>query len=271
MRYIDHNCFGENVAMTLNKNIFLYFTLLLACTVLLSSCASTQDQSVMGEASEISDPFESTNRKIFKFNEVVDGNIIHPTVDAYRYVVPTEVRNGVHNFLRNLNSPVIFANQLLQGDIDGAGMVLFRATVNTFVGFGGIFDFAGKEGFEYEGEDFGQTLAVWGFDHGPYLVMPIIGPSSARDYVGYIVDSFADPLRWYLFDIDKEDVYYAGTGVRYLDLRDQLMDVMEELQESSIDYYASTRSIYYQRRNAMVNDEGQNLIGSSAIPDYDDE
>lgn len=259
----------------MNKNIFKIgkTSILFAgvCGALLvAGCASNQDQSVMGDEVAISDPLESTNRAVFKFNEAVDDAIIHPVVKGYRFVVPKEARNSLGNFLRNLNSPVIFANEVLQGDLEGAGNVVLRAVINTFAGFGGLFDFAGKEGLPHEGEDFGQTLATWGLDHGPYLVVPILGPSTARDSVGYIVDGFADPLRWYLFNIEKPGIYYTRAGLQYLNVRDELMDVLEDLRNSSIDYYASTRSIYYQRREALVNDENPDDAVAVSIPDYDE-
>ncbi len=257
--------------MAFYRHKILNFALLLGALFVISSCAGREDQSVMDDGTEISDPFEASNRAVFKFNNVVDDNVIHPVLKGYRYVTPKFARTGLDNFLTNLKSPVIFANQVLQGDVDGAGNVLFRATVNTLIGVGGLFDVAGYEGYPHESEDFGQTLAVWGLDHGPYLVVPIVGPSSLRDYVGYLVDGFADPLRWYLFNVEKEGLFYTKVGVEYMNLRDQLMDILEELESSSIDYYAATRSIYYQRRNALVND--QDTEGSTnvfAIPDYDE-
>ncbi len=237
----------------------------------LGACASSQDHLVMSDdGSQIYDPLENTNRMIFGFNESVDDNIIHPIVKGYRFVVPQEARNGLGNFLRNLKSPVLFANEVLQGDIEGAKTVLLRAAINTFTGFGGIFDFAGKEGLPHQAEDFGQTLATWGLENGPYLVVPVLGPSTARDSVGYIVDGYADPLRWYLFNIEKTGIQYTRMGLGYLDLRNDLMDVLEDLRNSSIDYYASTRSIYYQRREALVNDENPDDAVSVSIPDYDE-
>lgn len=247
-----------------NKSLLL-LGFALSFSGFLGGCASSQEPSGFGN-SEISDPFESVNRKVFSFNTVVDDNVIHPVVRGYRGVVPKGARNGVHNFLLNLKSPVNFANQVLQGDIEGAGTVFVRASVNTLVGLGGVFDVAAAEGIAFEGEDFGQTLAVWGVDHGPYLVVPVLGPSSTRDYVGYVVDGFADPLRFYLTNIDKDDLYFAKIGADYLDIRHQLIDVLEDLEASSIDYYAATRSIYYQRREAQVNDE---RAGNVAIPDFD--
>lgn len=245
------------------------FGLLAAMLVLVGGCASTQDE-VYYNTQAIDDPFESVNRAVFDFNEAVDGAIIHPALKGYRAVVPKPARTGLDNFLNNLQSPIYFANEILQGDFDDAGTVFVRASANTFTGFGGLLDVAAYEGITHESEDFGQTLATWGVGHGPYVVVPLIGPSSTRDYIGFMVDGFADPLRWYLFNIDEDHIYYTRTGLDYLNLRNNLMDLLEELQKSSIDYYAATRSIYVQRRDAMVNDEDPDANMGPAIPDYDD-
>lgn len=220
---------------------------------------------------EINDPFESYNRAVFKFNAGVDKILIHPTLKAYRTVVPRIARTGVRNFFRNLKSPIIFVNQVLQGDVLGARDVFVRATVNTLLGIGGLFDLAGYEGIEYETEDFGQTLAVWGVDHGPYVVVPFLGPSSLRDYIGYGVDSFADPVRLYYHNVDREEVYYAKLAGDYVLLRLELMDVLEDLEQTSFDYYAATRSTYYQNRAALIADSSDEFfVSAPAIPDYDD-
>lgn len=258
---------GDNDFRFIKKGVLLVSVV---SALALAGCASMDDNTVMDDGVVISDPLEDTNRAVFEFNQAVDDSIIHPVVKGYRFVVPDEARNSLGNFLRNLKSPVIFANEVLQGDLEGARTVLLRAVINTFAGFGGLFDFAGKHGLPHEGEDFGQTLATWGLDHGPYLVVPILGPSTARDSVGYIVDGYADPLRWYLFNIDKPGIFYTKTGLEYLNLRDELMDLLEDLRNSSIDYYASTRSIYYQRREALVNDENPDDAVAVSIPDYDE-
>jgi phospholipid-binding lipoprotein MlaA len=235
----------------MTKNNLATILLVAGTSLVLGACSTNSEY----REGSMTDPFESSNRTIFAFNKAVDKVVIHPVVKGYRFIVPEPGRKGLRNFLRNLKSPVTLANEVLQGDVDGAGKVVLRAVVNTLVGVGGVFDVAGAEGYEYEQEDFGQTLGAWGVGHGPYLVLPILGPSSARDYAGYIVDSFADPLRWYLFNIDEEGWYYAKVGVEYLDLRESLVDVLEELEKSSIDYYAAVRSTYYQRREALVRDD----------------
>lgn len=242
-----------------------------AALMMLPACSSTRSEPIMAGNVEVHDPFEGANRAIFAFNNVVDKTLIHPVAKGYNKVVPKPVRTGVDNVLHNLKSPVTFANQALQGDVKGAGNVFVRAVVNTFVGFGGLFDVAAKEGIAYEQEDFGQTLGVWGVPHGPYVVVPVIGPSSLRDYAGYAVDSYADPLRWYLFNTDHEEIYYGKVGMEYLSLRASLVETLEDLEKSSIDYYAATRSAYYQRREALVNDQDPENGGGEAIPDYSEE
>jgi len=217
----------------------------------------------------INDPLENMNRKVFAFNTVIDRAIIHPIVDGYRMVVPSFARKGIHNFLANLSSPVDFMNQTLQGDVSGATRVAERFAINTMVGVGGLFDVAGYEGLTREQEDFGQTLGKWGVDHGAYLVTPVFGPLSARDAAGFMVDGFADPLRMYWFNTDEKHLHYTRMGLGYLDLRNNLKDVLEDLQRSSIDYYAATRSIYYQRRDALVRDEDQ-TSSSAATSGFDD-
>lgn len=219
----------------------------------------------------IYDPLEEQNRRVFAFNEAIDDAFINPIVYGYQTVVPEPARKGVGNALQNIRTPTIFMNQVLQGDMEGAGTALLRGVINTIVGIGGIFDVAKYVGLEHEHEDFGQTLAKWGVDHGPYMVVPVVGPSSARDYVGIFVDSYADPLRWYLFNVDKEGIYFGKLGADYLNLRSDLIAILEDLEKSSIDYYAAMRSTYYQRRQALVNDQDPDASGyATDIPDYDD-
>jgi phospholipid-binding lipoprotein MlaA len=217
------------------------------------------------ETETISDPFEGYNRVIFKFNDAVDQNIMVPVVKGYRAVVPPPVRNGVHNVLTNLKSPITIGNQLLQGDLTGAADATTRMVVNTLLGLGGIFDVAADGGLENEPEDFGQTLAVWGVPHGPYVIVPFLPPSSVRDYSGTLADMYVDPTRLWLMNTDREGVYYAKFGVGVLDTRNEFLDALADLRKNAIDYYATVRSAYAQRRAAEVADSA----GSGAdIPDY---
>ncbi len=219
----------------------------------------------------IYDPLEETNRAIFAVNDALDQAVARPVAKAYRAVTPQLARDGVRNFLQNLRTPVNLANQLLQGDIEGAAGDLSRFAMNTTIGIGGLFDVAAETGLEHEHEDFGQTLAVWGFDHGPYFVLPLMGPSSLRDSTGLLVDILADPVRLYLFNTDQHEWAYARTGATFLSTREELLDVIDDLRANSFDYYAAMRSAYIQHRAALVRDEAEPTGGAMAIPDYDDE
>ena len=243
---------------------FLQTLSICALGLSLAACSTTE------QASGINDPFERTNRAVFAFNTVVDDAVIEPVIEGYRAVTPRPARSGLRNFLRNLRSQVNFANQALQGDVEGATNVALRATINTFVGGLGLFDVAGHEGMRYEPEDFGQTLAVWGLGHGPYFVMPFFGPSSLRDGTGFAVDGFADPLNFYLDNIGEESLVAYRTGGSYLDLRNSLQDLLTDLQANSFDYYAATRSAYYQSREALVSDAASGRSSGVSYSGFDD-
>jgi len=159
--------------------------IVLMAAVTLSACASTQNSTEFGE---VYDPIEPVNRQIFAFNDAVDEVALEPAAEVYRDTLPETIRTGIANILRNLRTPLIFGNQVLQGDMEGAGTALVRFVTNTLAGLGGFLDPAGENGFEFEEEDFGQTLAVWGVGEGPYMVLPLLGPSNLRDTVGFVVD-----------------------------------------------------------------------------------
>lgn len=243
-------------------------TLVIGLSLLtLTSCASHQDPSLTGG---IADPFEGMNRAVFAFNEGADAIILKPIAEGYRFVIPKPARTGVRNALRNLKSPVTFGNEVLQGDIDGAAKVLTRAAINSLIGVGGLFDVAGYEGIEYEEEDFGQTLGVWGIGHGPFMIAPIMGPGSFRDFSGRVVDTVMDPLYWWLSNTDQEEWLYARMGVQAVSTREELLDVLSELKMGAIDYYATIRSVYVQNRAALVADRDPNDAFFNDIPDYEE-
>jgi len=229
------------------KNRFTKHVLLTAAFIAFVGCSSKQ-------TSEISDPWESRNRFVHNINTHADEIVLEPIAKGYRYAVPQVARSGVRNVLRNLKSPTNFANEVLQGDLDGAGHVFTRASINTLVGVGGLFDVAGHEGLTHTSEDFGQTLAVWGIDHGPYLVVPFYGPSSVRDFTGIVADAYADPLNRWLVNTDEMGWAYGRLGLTIIDTREALLDALNDLQKNSIDYYATLRSVYAQNRQALITD-----------------
>lgn len=248
------------------SHIFRVFSVFVLCLSLVA-CSTTHDTTLSSQG--IYDPLEGTNRAVFAFNNGVDEAVIDTTVRGYRSVVPGPARSGLRNVLRNVQSPVIFANQVLQGDAEGAKNVLLRASINTLVGFGGVFDFAGAEGIPYEPEDFGQTLAVWGVGHGPYLVLPFFGGVSLRNAGGIGVDGLSDPLSRYWNNIDEDHLNYTRFGLGYLDLKDSLYDSLRDLEGNSFDPYAAVRSAYYQNRSSLISDNGR-LLSADVTSSFDE-
>ncbi|MDB9738827.1 VacJ family lipoprotein [Candidatus Pelagibacter sp.] len=206
---------------------------------------------------EVKDCFESVNRATFKFNQVLDNAIFEPVAKAYR-ILPSPVRAGTSNALDNLSSLVTIPNNVLQGEFKKAGVNTGRFIVNTTVGVVGVFDVAKKIGFpEYEKEDYGQTLGVMGVGAGCYVILPILGPSTARDTVG----SFANLIggdAWYNVTAAKDTQhfsdfdYWASRAGMGIDFRAKNIDSFENLEKNSMDFYASVRSLYLQDRQRKI-------------------
>lgn len=239
-----------------------------ALSLTLGACASNRVE--VGNGLTVNDPMEETNRAVMHVNEALDKVVLEPVARGYRFAVPEAFRHVVRNFLRNLKSPVIIANQLLQGDLEGTANSTGRFVINTLAGFGGILDLAEQGGIPYEPEDFGQTLAVWGVGNGPYLVIPVLGPSTVRDATGSLVDMYADPLRIYLFNTGREEWHYGRVATSIIDQREEMLDIVDDLRRNSFDYYAAVRSAYIQRRHALVNDLNPDAATGPAIPEYTD-
>jgi phospholipid-binding lipoprotein MlaA len=197
------------------------------------------------------DPFESTNRVVFDANDALDKAVALPVAQAYVDVVPEFARNGVHNFLANLDLPATFANDVLQGEIDRAGQTLARLAINTTVGVGGLMDVGAELDIPAHTEDFGQTLAVYGVEEGPYLVLPLLGPSNPRDAVGMGADVFFDPLTYARYDGQTFWSVLRFVG-EVIDTRSRNIDSLDAVERGSIDYYAALRSLYRQQRNNEI-------------------
>ncbi|HUO90487.1 MAG TPA: VacJ family lipoprotein [Rhizomicrobium sp.] len=199
------------------------------------------------------DPWEPTNRDMLKINGKIDKYFVIPTVGIYFFLVPEGGRHSVHNFLQNLSLPDVFVNDVLQGEPGRAAQTLERFTINSTIGLGGFFDPATTHfHVPAHGEDFGQTLAVWGAPEGPYLVLPFLGPQPPRDAIGLATDALVlDP--WNYVHFNQHLWWDAG---RYyftlLDLRGQTYQTVQGIQRSSVDYYASLRSLYRQLRNNEI-------------------
>jgi len=231
------------------------------CGLGLAGCATAP---ASPEALAANDPYEQTNRDMLKFNAKVDKYFVIPTVGIYFLLVPEGGRRGVHNFLGNLSLPTIFVNDMLQGELSRAGKSIWRLAINSTVGIAGFWDPASKIGIPGHGEDFGQTLAVWGAKEGPYLVLPFFGPSNPRDATGLIVDTAIDPTNQIHI---KQHLWWAA-GREYftlLDLRAQTYQTVRGIQRNSVDYYSSLRNFYRQFRNEQIRN-GRNRTDD--LPDF---
>lgn len=215
------------------------------------------------------DPLEGMNRGIFWFNEQVDTVLLRPAAQVYRAVLPTPAQNGVRNAMRNLRSPLDFANQLLQADVEGAMNVLGRFIINSTIGLAGLIDVAAENGIPYEYESLDQTFAVWGIPEGPYLVLPILGPSSVRDAAGLAGELYADPVTNWAQNTDRDWIVYTRAGLVGVSTRADLLEPLDDLKRNSMDYYAAMRALYRQRRDGQIRDGAPDPSSLPAIPDYD--
>lgn len=203
-----------------------------------------------GSAPNRQDPFEPVNRAVFQFNDKADQVVLKPVAQTYKAVTPQLVRTGVGNFFGNIADLLSAANDLLQGKGQAAGDDLGRVLLNTSFGLGGFLDFATQAGIEKHDQDFGQTLGVWGMGPGPYLVLPIFGPSSARDGVGTLVQTYVDPVT----NIPDVDWRNSLWGLRLVNARTQLLGTEGLLEEAAIDKYTFVRHAYLQRRRNLIFD-----------------
>jgi phospholipid-binding lipoprotein MlaA len=246
---------GRDLGKSLNR---YRLQAVLALGVCLGACSTTP------EAVEQNDPFEPVNREVFDFNHSLDDRVALPVATFYHSVAPEEIRDHLHYFLSNLHLPVTFANDVLQGHFERGGQAIGRFAANSTLGVAGVFDVATDWGMPQHDEDFGQTMGFYGVGEGPYLVLPLTGPTVPRDLAGGFVDHYLDPLG-YLHLKNKLIWSWPRTFLSFVDTRSRSIDTLREIQRSSIDLYATTRSLYRQSRdNAIRNGE----VDVTGLPDF---
>ncbi len=196
----------------------------------------------------VNDPLESMNRSIFSFNQFAQGLLFKPLAMMYRDLLPPEIQDAVAGILETLHAPITLANDLLQGEPERAAETLGRFAINGTVGIAGIFDIASGMGMKGHSEDFGQTLAVWGSGEGMYLVLPLFGPSGLRDGIGLGVDILIDPLTYYASFPQRS----SRTMARGIDELAGVVDSLDDIERTSIDFYATLRSLYRQQRDDQI-------------------
>jgi phospholipid-binding lipoprotein MlaA len=209
-------------------------------------------------AAEVSDPLESVNRGVFWFNEQADRFVIKPVAKGYDWLLPRPVKRGVSNVFDNLFTPVVAVSDLLQGNFQESAEDVGRFVVNSTVGVVGIFDVATGWGLEKRREDIGQAFGAWGIGSGPYLVLPILGPSSVRDGVGLVGNYFLLPQNY----IEDDGVRWGVIALGGIDTRYRLLDASTVLEQAALDRYAFVRSSYTQHRQNLV----ENKDAGKAVP-----
>lgn len=249
---------------------FILALMLLATPAMLSACADMpKTPAEQAEANATNDPLEPMNRTIFNVNDFLDRLLIRPLAELYRNMVPPPVRDRITGITNNMKEPVIFANNLLQGEFGKAGTTFERFGTNTILGGAGMFDVATGWGLQQQTGDFGQTLAVWGVHEGPYLVLPLFGPSNFRDGLGLGVDMVMSPWGYLAYDGGN------GTGNRFeissfsaegLTRREENIEGLDALRSGSLDFYAQMRSVYRQYRAKQIGN--QPTTGMPKFEDY---
>jgi phospholipid-binding lipoprotein MlaA len=226
----------------------------------LAGCASDDNK----EAQQADDPLEPMNRFFFDFNQRLDRHAALPAASFYASAVPTGVRGNVHNLLTNLGGPVNVANDLLEAEFVNAGEAGARFLVNTTIGVVGIFDVATDWGLPERSRDFGETLGVYGIGQGPYLVLPFRGPTSVRDFAGGYVDGYFSPLH-FLHYSGSTYVGLVKSSLGSVDNRSANIVTYRDIERASVDYYATMRAYYRQRRERQVEDKA---VQTAELPDF---
>lgn len=255
--------------MSLRRH-FALAILLLSLPVILSACADLpKSPEAQAEAKLTNDPLEPMNRTIFDVNDFLDRLLIRPLAELYRATVPPGLRDRVANVVSDMKEPVIFANDLLQGRLNSAGTSLERFGINTTLGVAGMWDVATGWDLQQQTGDFGQTLSSWGIKEGPYLVLPLFGPSNFRDAIGLGVDSVMSP--WgHIAALGgngvENRVNFSYLGADGLTQREQNIEPLDALREGSLDFYAQMRSVYRQYRDKQLGTSN----GPNSLPKFED-
>lgn len=234
---------GRFMASHISKSLIIFFLIFASSSV---------------KAQDISDPLEGFNRGIFWFNDKLDVYVMEPVARGYDYITPQPVQKGIGNFFENLRYPKYLVSDLVQFKFAQAAEHTGRFIVNSTIGLVGLVDVAKQIGLEQHEEDFGLALAYYGVPPGPYLVLPLLGPSNVRDGIGRVVDSFLDPIGWVSYtslDSDSKLAIILGTkSLDFIDQRAGLIEAIETAKESSVDYYLFLQGAYYQHRRGVLYD-----------------
>jgi len=236
----------------------------MALALLAGGCAATPAAPEEADAATPSDPLEGMNRFFFDINQRVDRHAGEPVAAAYKQDVPQTVRGSLHNVLDNLGGPVTVANDLLEVQFTNAGIAAGRFLVNTTIGLAGIFDVATDWGLPERNRDFGETMGTYGVPPGPYLVLPLRGSTDVRDFAGNYLDGFVTPLHFVRYD-GSNYVGLMKSTLGSMDNRSANLVTYEDIERASVDYYATMRTLYTERRARLVEDR---TVRTASLPDF---
>ncbi|MDD3371751.1 MAG: VacJ family lipoprotein [Alphaproteobacteria bacterium] len=237
------------------RRLLLTLALLTLPAMLPAFAELPKSPEAQAEAIEVNDPLEPVNRAVFDVNDFLDRLLIKPLTELYRFAIPDYLRERIANILSNMGEPVIFANNLLQGETSRAAVTAQRFVVNTTVGLAGMYEVAEDLDLARQPGDFGQTLYSWGLGSGPYIVLPLFGPSNIRDAIGLGVDMVMSPWQWIAARggrAVKNEVVYTSFAANGLTRREENLEAYDALRTGALDFYAQMRSIYRQYRNRQL-------------------
>lgn len=247
----------------MNKTVILVIRAVIVPLLVLSliGCAN------LGSKGDPRDPFEGLNRSIYSFNDAVDRTVIDRLSRLYQAITPSFVDQGITNFFSNINDIVVVVNDILQLKLGQAVSDITRFVFNSTLGIGGLIDVATPLGLDKHNEDFGQTLARWGFGSGPYIVIPILGPSTLRDATGYVAaTTLVSPLSY----IDNTAHYAGVLALNYVDFKADLLSAESLIAETAIDEYEFTKNAYFDYRDNLINDR-ENVLPEDDLLDLEAE
>jgi len=226
--------------------------LLLAIGAGCAKVPPASDPEALADFKETNDPLEPTNRVLYVINNGLDRFLLRPVAQAYHKVTPERVRTGVHNVITNLGSPVALSNDILDAKPRRAGDTAMRFLINTTVGVVGIFDVAKEWGYPAHDTSFGITLALWGVPEGPFLFLPVLGPSNPRDGIGFGIDTAIDPFTWVGQGAVVKALGYSRYAASAVDQRERVLDSLDQIKKTALDPYATFRSLYRQHRASQI-------------------
>ena len=222
--------------------------------LVVTACAPrppADDKEALADYKQTNDPLEPTNRFFYKVNDQLDAITLKPAAEAYR-TLPDGVRDSLHNMIINLDDPTVFFNDVVEAKPRRAGDTLMRFLINSTFGIGGFFDVAKHWGYPNHDADFGMTLGLYGVPPGPYLFIPILGPSNPRDLTGFGVDIADWPFTWLVNGTTVYALEWAYYGLTAIDTRARVLDTLDQVQKTALDPYATIRSLYRQRRESQI-------------------